>query len=81
MFVVCFQTEHVARQIKCADLTPAVAEDFGGAYAAALDSIEVLGRLAFAVDLFVTAEYNMVRPSCAKSPAGRRQQLDLEIYF
>jgi len=42
------ETENITGQMKAADLAPAVAEDFVGAYAATDDFVDELGRLTFA---------------------------------
>ena len=50
MLVGEFKTENIAGQIKSADLTAAVAEDFVGANAAADDLVKVVGRFVIAED-------------------------------
>ena len=49
------ETEHVTSQMERADLAPAVAQQLVGANRAADHLVDILGRLAFAVDFLVLA--------------------------
>jgi hypothetical protein len=49
------EAEDVARQMECTDLTPSVAQQLVGTNSAADHLVDVLGRLAFSVNLLILA--------------------------
>ena len=50
------EAEHVAREIKGADLPAAIVQDLGRAHGPGHDLVDVVGGLAFAVDFAVALE-------------------------
>ena len=56
VFLVGFETEDLAAQVERANLTATILKDLVGPDGAFHDLIEILGRLAFAVDLDIALE-------------------------
>src|SRR5262249_30937657 len=76
------EPEHVARLIEGADLAAAIGQDLGRPHRAADDLVEIFGRLALAINLFVAGKRHAgshqvdrtaQQPTFAWWPARRRR--------